>query len=131
MDPQWRSRPLPTVWIEGQLEGLLPTSHPEPPLLSTTPARSGVDVLVLDAEAEPSHRLDTNSTEPESEPVPVAQAEGDLESSVEVMVESIDTAPKSKRGWLQRCLRLWRSTASTLLSCCPYRVNRYNKKWRG
>ncbi|XP_049336728.1 uncharacterized protein LOC111193358 [Astyanax mexicanus] len=83
--------------------------------------RSGVDVLVLDAEADPSHRLDTNSTESEPEPVTVAQAEGDLESSVEVMVESIETAPKNKRGWLQRCLRLWRSTASTLLSCCPYR----------
>uniref|UniRef100_A0A3B1J8H9 E3 ubiquitin-protein ligase Mdm2 n=1 Tax=Astyanax mexicanus TaxID=7994 RepID=A0A3B1J8H9_ASTMX len=27
-----------------------------------------------------------------------------------------------QRRWLQRCLRLWRSTASTLLSCCPYRI---------
>ncbi|XP_049341312.1 uncharacterized protein LOC111190865 [Astyanax mexicanus] len=155
---------------EGQLEGLLPTSHPESPLPSITPERngsealvavaeaeplnmlntagpvaqceeapitslttthcpetfsqSGVDVLLLVAEADPSHRLDTNSTEPESEPVPVAQAEGDLEGSVEVDVESIETAPKTQRRWLQRCLRVWRSTASTLLSCFPRRGNR-------
>ncbi|XP_022526821.2 uncharacterized protein LOC111192758 [Astyanax mexicanus] len=158
---------------EGQLEGLLPTSHPESPLPSTTPERddckalvvvaeaeplntlntagpvaqceearitslttthhpetfsqSGIDVLVVVAEAGPSHRLDTNSTEPESEPVPVAQAEEDLESSVEVVVESIETAPKNKRRRLQRCLRLWRSTASTFLSCFPCRVKRSNK----
>ncbi|KAG9277528.1 hypothetical protein AMEX_G7538 [Astyanax mexicanus] len=103
-------------WEEAEVASLTATFHTE------TSSQSGVDVLVLDAEADPSHRLDTNSTEPESEPVPVAQAEGDLESSVEVMVESIETAPKNKRGWLQRCLRLWRSTASTFLSCCPYRA---------
>ncbi|KAG9264032.1 hypothetical protein AMEX_G22211, partial [Astyanax mexicanus] len=112
-----------TQWEEAEVASLTTTFHSE------TSSQSGIDVLVLDAEADSSHRLDTNSTEPESEPVPVAQAEGDLESSVEVMVESIETAPKNKRGWLQRCLRLWRSTASTLLSCCPYRVNRNNKKW--
>ncbi|KAG9264789.1 uncharacterized protein LOC111193447 [Astyanax mexicanus] len=223
------------MWIEGQPEGLLPTSHPESSLLSTTPARYGCKTLVAIAEAEPWNRLDTtgpvaqyqearitslttthhpktfsqsdgpmlvaeadpfyrlDTTGPvariipgpaaqavadleddseeeeflelapiaqweeaevasltatchtetssqsgvdvlvldaESEPVPVAQAEGDR-GSVEVVVESIETAPKNKRGWLQRCQRLWRSTASTFLSCCPYRVNRYNKKWRG
>ncbi|KAG9280470.1 hypothetical protein AMEX_G3182 [Astyanax mexicanus] len=173
-EPQMKQRAHIKKCTEGQLEGLLPTSHPESPLPSTTPARdgckapvaiaeaeprqnrlntagpvaqceeaqiasltttyppetfsqSGVDVLVLVAEADPFHRLDTNSTEPESEPVPVAQAEGDLESSVEVMVESKETAPKTQRRWLQRCLTLWRSTASTLLSCFPRRVKRNNK----
>ncbi|XP_049330289.1 uncharacterized protein LOC111192916 [Astyanax mexicanus] len=38
------------MWIEGQLEGLLPTSHPESPLLSTTPARYGCKTLVAIAE---------------------------------------------------------------------------------
>ncbi|KAG9263899.1 hypothetical protein AMEX_G22054 [Astyanax mexicanus] len=169
-EPQMKRRAHIKKCTEGQLEGLLPTSHPLP---STTPERdgcealvavaeaeplnrlntagpvaqceeapieslttthhpetfsqSGVDVLVLVAEADLSHRLDTNSTEPESEPVPVAQAEGDLESSVEVVVESTETAPKTQRRRLQRCLRLWRSTASTLLSCFPCRVKRNNK----
>ncbi|KAG9268380.1 hypothetical protein AMEX_G17352 [Astyanax mexicanus] len=50
------------MWIEGQLEGLLPTSHPECPLLSTTPARYGCKTLVAIAEAEPWNRLDTTGT---------------------------------------------------------------------
>ncbi|KAG9267548.1 uroporphyrinogen-III synthase isoform X1 [Astyanax mexicanus] len=101
-----------TQWEEAELASLTTTFHSE------TSSQSGA-VLVLVAEADPSHRLDT---EPESEPVPVAQAEGGLESSVEVMVESKGKAPPKKRGWLQRCLRLLRRAASPLLSCCPYRT---------